>query len=86
MLLALAVFLTRRAYAVFGALGVAAYLGHLADAVFKDSLMFPFALSLIGVAVIVAGLFYHRRQQAIAAWLAAHLPAAVLRLRPAQSR
>jgi hypothetical protein len=85
VLLGLSVFLTRRAYAVFGALGVSAYLGHLADAVFKDSLLFPFALSLIGVAVIAAGLLYHRRRQAIAAWLAAHLPESVLRLRPARA-
>lgn len=74
--------LLRRAYAVFGTFGITLYLGHLADVVFKDSLLFPFALSLIGIAVIAAGLFYHRRQQAIAAWLAANLPDAVLRLRP----
>ncbi|MBR0714843.1 hypothetical protein [Bradyrhizobium liaoningense] len=81
-LLALAVILMRRAYAVFGAFGVCLYLGHLADVVFKDSLLFPFALSLIGIAVIAAGLFYHRKERAIAAWLSAHLPAALLRLRP----
>jgi hypothetical protein len=79
-LLAFAVILMRRAYAVFGAFGVCLYLGHLAGVVFKDSLLFPFALSLIGVAVIAAGLVYHRKEHAIAAWLAAHLPAAVLRL------
>jgi hypothetical protein len=37
---------------------------------------------MIGIAVIAAGLFYHRRQEAIAAWLSANLPPAVLRLRP----
>jgi hypothetical protein len=81
-LLFVAVILLRRAYAVFGAFGITLYLGHLADVVFKDSLMFPFALSLIGVAVVVAGLFYHQSQQAIAAWFSANLPEAVLRLRP----
>jgi hypothetical protein len=84
-LLAVAVILTRRAYAVFGAFGVSLYLGHLADKVFKDSLLFPFSLSLIGIAVIAAGLFYHRKEPAIAAWLSAHLPAALLRLRPAST-
>src|SRR5215831_1046766 len=82
-LLLLAVILMRRTYAVFGAIGISIYLSHLADMVFKDSLLFPFALSLIGIAVIAAGLFYHRKQEAIATWLAAHLPEAVLRLRPA---
>jgi hypothetical protein len=81
-LLFAAVILLRRAYAVFGTFGITLYLGHLADVVFKDSLLFPFALSLIGIAVIAAGLLYHRKQQAIAAWLSANLPEAVLRLRP----
>jgi hypothetical protein len=81
-LLFVAVIVMRRAYAVFGAFGVTLYLGHLADVVFKDSLLFPFALSLIGIAVVAAGLLYHRRQQAIADCLAANLPEAVLRLRP----
>ena len=78
----MAVILARRAYAVFGTLGVPLYLGHLADKVFKDSLLFPFSLSLIGIAVIAAGLFYHRKERTIAAWLSAHLPATLLRLRP----
>src|SRR5450631_198252 len=81
-LLFAAVILLRRAYAVFGAFGITLYLGHLADVVFKDSLIFPFALSLIGIAVVATGLLYHRKQQAVAAWLAANLPEAVLRLRP----
>ncbi|XUM24648.1 hypothetical protein ACRAVF_16785 [Bradyrhizobium oligotrophicum S58] len=81
-LLAVAVIIVRRAYAVFGAIGITMYLGHLADVVFKDSLLFPFALSLIGVAVVAVGLAYHRKQKVIAEWLAANLPAAVMRLRP----
>ena len=81
-LLLIAVIIVRRAYAVFGTIGITMYLGHLADVVFKNSLLFPFALSLIGVAVVAMGLAYHRKQKAIAEWLAAKLPAAVLRLRP----
>ncbi|MGJ4895451.1 hypothetical protein ACQR2B_10675 [Bradyrhizobium oligotrophicum] len=81
-LLAIAVIIVRRAYAVFGAIGITMYLGHLADVVFKDSLLFPFALSLIGIAVVAVGLAYHRKQRVISEWLTANLPAAVLRLRP----
>jgi hypothetical protein len=81
-LLLVSVILMRRPYAVFGTLGVTLYLGHLAGAVFKNSMTFPFALSLIGVAVIAAGLAYHRHQAAIAAWFTAHLPDVVLLLRP----
>lgn len=78
-LLALAVILRRRVYVVFGAMGICLYLGHLAYTVFEDSLLFPFSLSLIGIAVIAIGLLYHRNERSIAAWLAARLPAALLR-------
>jgi len=81
-LLAFSVYLGRRVYAVFGVIGIAIYLGDLANKVFRDSLLFPFALSLIGVAVIAVGLYFHRHQAGIAAWLDARLPAGVKRLRP----
>ncbi len=86
VLLLLALFLERRAYAVFGALGIAGYLCHLAGEVFQDSLLYPFALSLIGVLIIAAGLFVHRRQAAITALLTRHLPPALEALRPAHAR
>jgi hypothetical protein len=50
--------LSRRVFAVFGGLGVAGYLGYLASHLFRDSLLFPFALTLIGLAVIGAGLWW----------------------------
>ena len=83
LLLFVAVFLDRRVYAVFGVIGISLYLGDLANKVFRDSLLFPFALSLIGVGVIAAGLLYYRQQTAIATWLETKLPPAVKRLRPA---
>ena len=86
VLLLLALFLDRRAYAVFGALGVTAYLAHLAGEVFRDSLLYPFALSLIGALIITAGLFIHRRQAAIARMLTERLPPALKALRPAHAR
>jgi hypothetical protein len=85
-LLLMSVILVRRAYAVFGAFGICLYLGHLADVVFKDSLLFPFALSLIGIAVISAGLLYHRKQEMITTWMTTRLPESILRLRPAHAR
>lgn len=85
-LLLLSVYLMRRVYAIFGAFGISFYLGHLADEVFQDSLMFPLALSAIGLAIIGGGILYFRRRQAIAAWLAANLPPAAQRLRPVHAR
>lgn len=82
----LAVFLGRRIYAVFGALGISFYLGYLAYEVFEDSLVFPLALSAIGLAVIGLGIWYFRKQQAIAHWLATSLPPELQRLRPVHVR
>jgi hypothetical protein len=64
-LMLLAVLLDRRVFLVFGALGVFGYLGHLAYTVFKDSLLFPFALSAIGIAVIALGVLSQRQQPSI---------------------
>jgi hypothetical protein len=85
-LLLLSVLLGRRVYAVFGTLGIAGYLGHLSYKVFRDSMMFPFALSLIGIAVIALGLLYHKKQAAIASWIEANIPETLRKLRPAHAR
>jgi hypothetical protein len=77
-----AVFLGRRVYAVLGGLGVAFYLGHLSYVIFEDSLLFPFALSLIGVGLIASGLLYYRRRRDIEAWLERRLPPSLRALRP----
>ncbi len=82
----LAVFLMRRIYAVFGAFGIAFYLGHLADKVFKDSLLFPIALSAIGLAIIGIGIWYFRERTVIRTWLSANLPPALAKLRPIHAR
>lgn len=66
--------LSRRVFAVFGALGVAGYLGHLAYDVFRDSLLFPFALTAIGLGMIGLGIFWQRREAAIAGRLRGWLP------------
>ena len=81
-----AVFLRRRGYAVFGAIGIACYLGYLADEVFANSLLFPIALSAVGLGIIGAGIFYFRRRSQIMTWLAANLPPALQRLRPVHAR
>jgi hypothetical protein len=81
----LAVFLGRRVFAVFGTIGIAMYLGDLAEKVFKDSLLFPFALSLIGVAIIGLGLYYHRHRDDIETWFDTRLPDVLRRLRPANA-
>jgi hypothetical protein len=85
-LVALSIFLMRRAYAVFGGIGVTLYLGYLANDVFKDSILFPFALSAMGLGVIGVGLFFHYYGAKIGAALGELLPDHVKGLRPAHAR
>ena len=66
--------LSRRVFAVFGGIGVAMYLGHLSHTVFKDSMLFPVALTAIGLAVIAAGVYWQRHEATIGAWLRGFLP------------
>jgi hypothetical protein len=72
--------LGRRVFAVFGGLGVAGYLGHLSWRVFRDSLVFPFALTLIGLAIIWLGVVWQRREEEWSARLRGLLPAALREL------
>lgn len=67
--------LGRRVFAVFGGLGVAGYLHHLAEGIFKDSLMFPVALSLIGFAIVYSGLLWTRHEARVTSALRRPLPA-----------
>jgi hypothetical protein len=73
-LLVFGVAIGRRVYTVFGALGIAAYLGHLSYKVFKDSLLFPVALMLIGLGVVWLGVVWQRHEAAINAVLRRWLP------------
>lgn len=80
--IALGLFLNRRIYAVLGTIGVAGYLGYLAADVFQDVLLFSFALSALGLAIIFLGIAFQRRQRQINAAIERHMPAALRALRP----
>lgn len=73
-LIALGAALSRRVFAVFGGIGVALYLGYLSHTVFEDSMLFPVALTAIGLMVIAAGVFWQRHEIVIGETLRAHLP------------
>jgi hypothetical protein len=82
VLILLSVFLIRRVFLVFGALGLMTYLGHLASTLFADSLLFPVALTMIGLSVIGVGIVLQRNRARIEAAFLRTLPSWVLRLRP----
>jgi hypothetical protein len=74
LMIAIGAMLSRRVFAVFGGLGSAGYIGYLADKVFKDSILFPFVLSAIGLGVIYLGTVWQRHEQEISLRLRTLLP------------
>ncbi len=74
-----AIVIRRRVFMVVGALGVFVYLMYLAGEVFRDSLLFPVALSAIGLAFVLGGVRYARSRDRVRAWLLRRLPEGVSR-------
>jgi hypothetical protein len=79
-LIAAGAVLSRRVLVVFGGLGIAGYLGHLSHTVFNDSLLFPVALTGVGLAIVACGVFWQRNEKAIGERLRSGLPRAVSEL------
>jgi hypothetical protein len=86
VLVVLSVFLRQRAFLVFGAVGVLGYLGHLSYQVFKDSLLFPVVLVMIGIGIIYLAVLYQRNSARIAIAAQASLPQAIRDLFPLRAR
>ncbi len=59
----LSVLLQRRVFLAFGSVGVFRYVGHLAWEIVEDSLVFPFVLSAVGLAIIALGILYARKNR-----------------------
>jgi len=65
---------------VFGALGCAIYLEHLASSIFQDSWLFPIALTFIGLGIVYLGLFWQRNEALFTQKTRALLPVALQEL------
>jgi hypothetical protein len=66
-LMGIALKLKRAVFLVFGAVGVHLYLGHLAYQVFKNSFLFPFALALLGLSLILVTVLAQRHLKRLSA-------------------
>lgn len=84
LLMTLSVLLQRRVFILFGGLGVFVYFFHLAQEVFADSLLFPFALSLIGVLTMFGGVKFQRHEDQINSAIICSLPETLRRLLPTE--
>jgi hypothetical protein len=85
-LIIVSVLLRQRVFLVFGALGALGYLGHLSYRVFKDSLMFPVVLTMLGILLIYLGVLSRRHSRVIAEYLQALLPEGLQELIPPRAR
>lgn len=82
LLIVISVLLNRKLFIVFGALGVYGYLFHLSKIVFKDSLLFPVALSFFGISIIWLGIKYNKNKEKIDSFINSKLPAGFLKSLP----
>lgn len=65
LMIGVGVLLIRRVFVVFGALGSCGYLGYLASDVFRNSWLFPLALTAIGFAIIYLGILWQKHEKTI---------------------
>ncbi|RMH20355.1 MAG: DUF2157 domain-containing protein [Gammaproteobacteria bacterium] len=77
VMIGVGVVLVRRVFVIFGAFGVSGYLGHLAEHVFRDSWLFPIALTGIGFLVIFLGILWKKNEQTLTAKVHRYLPLAL---------
>jgi len=81
-LMFVSIFLVRKAFMVFGAIGVVGYLSHLSHRVFKDSMLFPIVLVMIGLGIIFIGIKLQKNQKHLENWVKTFLPDWLSKLRP----
>ena len=74
LLIVTGVILIRRVFVLFGGLGIANYLGHLAYSVFQDDWLFPIALTAIGLIIVYLGTLWQKNEVVIREKLLELLP------------
>lgn len=72
--------LVRRVFVIFGGIGCCIYLGHLASNVFKDSWLFPIALTAIGLLVVYLGILWQKHESVITRKARSIMPTALREL------
>lgn len=85
LIIGVGVLLVRRVFVVFGAIGGCGYLGYLASDVFKDSWLFPVALTAIGLGIIYLGILWQKHEQYITKRSRSLLPVSLQELLEAKS-
>ena len=76
------VLLDRKVLIAFGGIGFFGYLGYLSWSVFKNSVVFPFSLTILGLLVVYLGWVYHKKYAAIQGHIHHFMPKIILGLLP----
>lgn len=76
------ILLKQKVLMIFGAIGAFLYLEHLMDIVLKDSILFPLAMSLVGIFIIFLGVIYQKNAKQIENKLLGILPNWIKHLLP----
>lgn len=76
------VLLDRKVLIAFGGIGFFGYLGYLSWSVFKNSIAFPFSLTILGLSVVYLGWVYHKKYAAIQGYIHRFMPKFILGLLP----
>ena len=79
-MMGIGVVLVRKVFVIFGAIGCAIYIGHLARTLFRDSWFFPISLTFIGLAIVFLGVWWQKNEQAVTSRVHAWLPAPLAEL------
>jgi hypothetical protein len=74
LMMVFSILLRRRVFMVFGVIGVFVYFHHLAYEVFKDSILYPFVLSFIGLSIMYLGVLIQRNFKRIEKSFAERMP------------
>jgi hypothetical protein len=82
LLILFSVFINRNVFLVFGTIGLTEFLGRLSWKLFEGSVFFPFALTIIGVLLILSGIFFQKNRKNIEKNILSKVPVKLLDLRP----
>ncbi|EFB42508.1 hypothetical protein [Parachlamydia acanthamoebae] len=74
ILLSLSILLQRKILCIVGAIGIFAYLSHVAYRIFENSIWFPIVLSLIGILLIYCGVLYQKHRVKLQNWMFNQIP------------
>ncbi|MCL1946730.1 MAG: hypothetical protein FWF51_06210 [Chitinivibrionia bacterium] len=82
LMILFALFVNRDVFIVFGTLGIMQFLGRLSWEFFRDSALFPFYLTITGILLIAAGIFFQKNRKIIEENVINKLPNFILDSRP----